>query len=222
MYYTRRWGLECCKTYFDLSDAVERMVAGVKGEALLYDMWEQDPVGFYEHPWPILRQEWWHAYRLDYQHAGFWQALAPNACVLDYGCGAAAVCQPWIQQGGDTTLIDVSQVALNYVRHKYGAWGLSGRLHICDDLGCISMHEAFDALVCTDVLEHVPDPMTIQRQLWALLKPGGQALLKMDKCYPHAGHLAEAVAQYEDWWKWLLTEPEIVEVESYAWVRKRG
>lgn len=33
--------------------------------------------------------------------------------------------------------------------------------------------ERFDGVVCTEVLEHVPDPHTALKEIWRVLKPGG-------------------------------------------------
>ncbi|HEX5688589.1 MAG TPA: methyltransferase domain-containing protein, partial [Roseiflexaceae bacterium] len=35
----------------------------------------------------------------------------------------------------------------------------------------------FDSILCTEVLEHTPDPLQVLRELWRVTKPGGRLLL---------------------------------------------
>lgn len=219
MYYTQRWGLDACKRFFGLTDADERMITGAAGQAYLLELWEKDPAGFYDNPLQFLRQEFWHAMVPQYKHPGFWQALPITADVLDYGCGVGAVCQPWILSGGLTTLLEASVPCQEYLEEKY----LGENVLVVDESWLVGAEpESVDALVCTDVFEHVLHPLEVQFRLWELLRPGGHALLKFETAYPHAGHLQEAIAWFPAWAQWLRSETEIIELATYAWVRKKG
>lgn len=222
-FLTRRWGLEQCRAFFGLGNAAEAEIAGDAGRHRLMALWTADPSGYDAHPLTILRQEWWHAYHGHYEHPGFWGALESGNVVVDYGCGVGAVTLPWIARGEMAVLVDSSATVREYLQHKYRPWR-EVLVQTPEQFWAKSLDfrgVRYDALICTDVLEHLKDPLGLQRLLWTRLKSDGHALLKMEKAYPHPGHLAESVALTPQWLQWLRAETEIVEIETYAWVRKR-
>jgi SAM-dependent methyltransferase len=44
--------------------------------------------------------------------------------------------------------------------------------------------ESFDSVLCTEVLEHVPDPLAVWREFHRILKPGGMVLLATPFYWP--------------------------------------
>ena len=85
---------------------------------------------------------------------------------------------------------------LNYVSHDFaeydgigdghglqrGAWDQS-ELDIVSDITDIPEPDAsFDAVMCIEVLEHVPDPVRALRELSRLLKPGGTLIITAPFC----------------------------------------
>jgi SAM-dependent methyltransferase len=49
--------------------------------------------------------------------------------------------------------------------------------YVCDLTDIPVPDEAYDLVLCTQVMEHVPDPLAVLRELHRVLKPGGQAWL---------------------------------------------
>lgn len=215
---TRDAGIRACQEFFALSDAEVDAVCGAEGRWRLLELWQTvPPTTFYEDPRTLVRQEWYHAASTSYRHDGFWVALDAAAQLLDYGCGVGAVARmPWIMRGGAITLVETSEVCTRYLHHLYDGYA---NVRICTPETMPAT--LVDAVICTDVLEHVPDPLVVQQMLWDHLRPGGHALLKFEQAFPHPGHLADSIAQIPAWWQWLDAQAaEIIEMETFVWVRK--
>ena len=54
--------------------------------------------------------------------------------------------------------------------------------YICDITSIPAQSGSFDAILCTEVLEHLPDPVTAVTELTRLLRPGGLLLLTAPFC----------------------------------------
>jgi SAM-dependent methyltransferase len=65
---------------------------------------------------------------------------------------------------------------------QMGSWGPEG-IDIVGDITSIPEPDAsFDAILCTEVLEHLPDPLAALKELVRLLKPGGRLLMTAPFC----------------------------------------
>lgn len=97
--------------------------------------------------------------------------VAADADVLDVGAGSApyrtlfAHCRYRTQ--------DFSQLRPNQLRHgSYGAID-----YVCDATAIPVEAASFDVVLCTEMLEHVPEPEAVIRELARVLRPGGKLLL---------------------------------------------
>lgn len=63
-----------------------------------------------------------------------------------------------------------------------------GEVDVRSDIGLIPLpSESFDAILCSEVLEHVPDPVAAIREISRLLRPSGRLLLTVPSaCRVHA------------------------------------
>ncbi len=108
--------------------------------------------------------------------------LPPGSRVLDAGAGEQrnkAFCEH---------LAYVSQDFCQYegtgdgVALQTGKWD-TARIDIVSDITAIpSPDSTFDVVLCTEVLEHVPDPLAALRELARLVRPGGTVVLTAPFC----------------------------------------
>jgi SAM-dependent methyltransferase len=96
-----------------------------------------------------------------------------------------------------------------------GTWN-TARIDIVSDIASIPAPDAsFDVVLCTEVLEHVPDPVAAVRELARLVKPGGKIILTAPFCsLTHFApfHYASGLSKY--WFERHLTELGFASVET--------
>jgi ubiquinone/menaquinone biosynthesis C-methylase UbiE len=63
-----------------------------------------------------------------------------------------------------------------------GSWDQSKLDIVCDILAVPEPDHSFDAILCTEVLEHVADPVAVLREFARLLKPQGYLILTAPFC----------------------------------------
>lgn len=97
--------------------------------------------------------------------------IPPGARVLDVGAGscpyrpAFAHC---LYETQDFTQLGAAQL-------RYGGYGAID--HVCDARSIPVPDGAFDAVLCTEVLEHVPEPVAVVNEISRVLRPGGRLIL---------------------------------------------
>lgn len=134
-----------------------------------YDIWTADPGT------RLYRNE-----RLRY---GRLLSLLPRrpGSVADVGCGTGFMSVLMARRGWAVTAVDANPVSLAAFSDAAAEWNI--RVHRAD-LFRFRMEPA-DALVCQEVLEHIPDDRSALRKMSAFLKPGGRAVF----CVPYRENL---------------------------------
>ena len=98
--------------------------------------------------------------------------IPPGSRVLDVGAGSC----PYrvLFTHCDYRTHDFEQLKSEQLRGHQGY----GRVDYVSDICAIPVPDAsFDIALCTEVLEHVPDPIRAVREFGRILKPGGTLLL---------------------------------------------
>lgn len=98
--------------------------------------------------------------------------------VLDVGCGGGILSEAMAKLGANVTGIDMTDKPLEIARHHAQQSGLTidyQQTTIEDFLQkqTACQAEKFDVITCLEVLEHVPNPLSIIQSCQALLKPNG-------------------------------------------------
>jgi 2-polyprenyl-3-methyl-5-hydroxy-6-metoxy-1,4-benzoquinol methylase len=101
----------------------------------------------------------------------------PNAAkILNAGCGtgreAAIIARKY--PDADITAIDLSEASLNYARTQTSALGIRQIQFLKLDLHNVAeLNQKFDAVFCSGVLHHLPNPERGLAALATVLRPGG-------------------------------------------------
>jgi SAM-dependent methyltransferase len=112
--------------------------------------------------------------------------------VLDAGCGAGRhVCEAFRIEGVDVVGIDLNWEDLCktattlYLIHSQNGGGEGRCLISRADVARLPFKDgAFDAVVCSEVLEHIPDSRKAVRELVRVLKPGGELVVSVPRYLP--------------------------------------
>jgi len=97
----------------------------------------------------------------------------PHERLLEVGCGGGHVLERFPEC--DLVGVDVSGAMLEKARDRLA--GLRVELHK-GELGAVDLEPtSFDAVICTEVLEHVVDPGSVLAAIADLVKPNGRAVI---------------------------------------------
>lgn len=149
---------------------------------------------------------WWDAdgpfrplHELNPERLAFIAARQPlqGARIADIGCGGGILSEALARAGAEVTAIDLAPEALDVAKLHAIESGLTVdyRLVSAEALAA-EMPGQFDAVTCLEMLEHVPDPVSVLRACAALLKPGGRLFLSTLNRTPKAFALGIVGAEY--------------------------
>lgn len=172
----------------------------------MYRLFAEHGEAVYHRPEVALRQEWFHEQPGGERDCAILYDLMPStATLLDWGCGTAETeRRQWIDPGRATILMDLEGPNFDYVRAKYQ--GMDVQVRALSE----GLPARYDALLCLDVLEHIPHPMEAVLALWDRLAPGGYAAFWFEDTYPYPGHLKEAIAERPEYEAWLYAHTTII------------
>ena len=94
--------------------------------------------------------------------------------VVDVGCGGGILSESMAQAGAQVTGIDLADKPLKVAKlHKLESGvDVDYRLIAAEELAAAEP-ESFDVVTCMEMLEHVPDPVSVMTACARMVKPGG-------------------------------------------------
>lgn len=142
---------------------------------------------------------------LDRENIAFAATVPTNALVLDAGAGP----QPYRKHFAHCTYeaADFEKVDKEYAKSTY----------VCD-LGSIPVEDGrFDAIVFNQVMEHLPKPRDVLRELHRVMKPGGAMLATAPLFYEEHEQPYDFYRYTQFAWRHLMEEAGF-EIERLDWM----
>lgn len=104
----------------------------------------------------------------------------PGRRLLDVGCNAGFATEAARQLGFDALGVDIDGASIEAARGLFPR----ARFQVADVAALADGGQRFDAVYCSEVVEHLPRPVAFLSALRRCLRPGGRALLTT----PDVGH----------------------------------
>jgi 2-polyprenyl-3-methyl-5-hydroxy-6-metoxy-1,4-benzoquinol methylase len=110
---------------------------------------------------------------------GYHLGLAPNATILDMGCGAG-ILQPWLEQAGykQYTGVDLSAAAIEQAQARVN----HTTRFITANAETYAPTETFDLVIFNEMLYYMTDPVRVLRRYSQYLTPKGTYIISLWQC----------------------------------------
>lgn len=136
------------------------------------------------------------------------EAIAPDATVLDVGCGTGQL--SLFLATGDRLVVgaDLTRASLQLAADACRRHGVTRAHFVETDLRAPGLRAgAFDVVTCSGVLHHTPDPAASFRAIARLIRPGGMVVVGVYNAYARLPHrLRRAVARLTGL-RWIPLDP---------------
>ena len=117
--------------------------------------------------------------------------------VVDVGCGGGILSESMAASGANVTGIDLSEKALKVAKlHLLESGQQADYRKITVESLAQEKPQHFDIVTCMEMLEHVPDPMSVIQSCTNLVKPGGWVFFSTINRNPKSYLMAIVGAEY--------------------------
>jgi 2-polyprenyl-3-methyl-5-hydroxy-6-metoxy-1,4-benzoquinol methylase len=158
---------------------------------------------------PARENVYGHRKRLEFVAARLDEKRAANPAaplrVLDFGCGTGVmITRPLALLGHHVTGIDIDAVSIGRAVRLNAAPALAHLVYVAGRLEQQPWQDRFDAVVASEVLEHIPDPPAFVALLARCLKRDGLLIVTVPNGYGAFeidSHLWEALRKVPGFWR---------------------
>jgi 2-polyprenyl-3-methyl-5-hydroxy-6-metoxy-1,4-benzoquinol methylase len=124
--------------------------------------------------------------RLDLFRCAVQQSTPAGAGVLDFGCGPGVISLALAQLGYDVLGVDGAAGMVECARARAESINVkNARFEHVDVAHFNALHAAFDAVVCSSVIEYIEDDLALLEKLIESLRPGGHLIVSV----PHHANI---------------------------------
>jgi len=96
--------------------------------------------------------------------------------LLEVGVGAGTDFLQWVRGGAEAYGVDLTEEAIAHVEHRLGLYGLTAKeFRVADCENLPYSDNFFDVVYSWGVIHHTPDTPKAMREIYRVLKPGGNA-----------------------------------------------
>ena len=149
-----------------------------------------------------------------------WSGRAPGALrVLDVGCGTGVmITRPLAERGYDVTGLDTDEASIARARNQNaGGRGLPTLRFVLGRIEEQRFDAPFDVVICSEVLEHLPEPGMLLRAMMDRLADDGVLLVTVPNGYglfEIDSHIHEALSKMPGFWRlpdlWLRSKARVL------------
>lgn len=99
--------------------------------------------------------------------------VSKDANILEVGAGLGYLTYSLNKNGYNVTGVDISESAIKYAIDTFGNYYKHEDIFVLAE----TQKKLYDAVIMTELIEHVPDPLSFIQATLSLLKPGGKLII---------------------------------------------
>jgi 2-polyprenyl-3-methyl-5-hydroxy-6-metoxy-1,4-benzoquinol methylase len=144
--------------------------------------------------------------------------------VLDLGCGDGALSWLLWKRGAQAVGVDPTPEAIEYARREHRRRGTDAQFATMSSYDSGQADGSFDAVISTDVIEHVEQPIALLEELRRVLKPGGVGIVTTpirlgERPLAHVPHVQEWFPdEYGELVRQVFPKAELFQSHPVVWM----